>query len=82
MDDHWSVMKKNTSRGATTRFLLQHAQIELECTYSVRTVYVQCGQHVDCIGFALRAAITLLRGPSDIIGLAKDCPGVPKDPKT
>ena len=36
------------------------AQIGLEYTSSVRAVYMQCGLHVGCYGFAVRAAITLL----------------------
>ena len=35
-------------------------QIELECICSFCAVYVQCGLHVHCIGFAVRTAITLL----------------------
>ena len=34
-----------------------HTQIELECTYSVCAVSLQCGLLVDCIGFAVRTAI-------------------------
>ena len=37
----------------------QFSQIELECTYSVRAVYMQCGLHVGCtpcIGVSLQCS--------------------------